>query len=122
MWVKKKDDIHFYSGSCVYCIQQNYQSWHIFLSVFWIDHISLVVLKCMLQEFSGCLCLFSFLYFFFILLLFLLPFLSLSFFLTLKGVAGKHSCHTLYTALFSGILQADANRAYGCVTHIFGFN
>jgi len=51
MWVKKKkDDLHFYSGSYVYSIQQNCRSCHIFLSVFWIDHISLVVLKCMLQE------------------------------------------------------------------------
>lgn len=51
----KKKDLHLYSGSYVYSIQQNYQSCHIFLSVFWIDHISLVVLKCMLQELRSCL-------------------------------------------------------------------
>jgi len=51
MWVKKKDD-HFYSVSYAYSIQQNCR---IFLSIFWIDHISLVVLKCMSQELRSCL-------------------------------------------------------------------
>ena len=50
---KKKDGL-FFSGSCVYSIQPNYQSCHISLSVFWIDHISLCVLKFVLQEFRNC--------------------------------------------------------------------